>query len=128
MGVGEAAGLRWVVAYAIPAVIGPLLLLKWHPRLVTGAEDVPKRSAVGLTVISILTVIDLASSWKYGVEYQGNEYTVTLVLLNAVAMGIAWLLLKAARRGRTFASTLVSHAFVAGWLVSIAFPWLGELP
>jgi hypothetical protein len=128
IGVHEAGGLRWVVEYAIPAMVGPVLLVAWHPGLLTGADEVPRRSDVGLVVISILTVADLAFGWKYGVKYQGKEYTMALVLLNAVAMGIAWVLLTAARRRRTFGSTLASHAFVAGWLVWIAFPWLGELP
>src|SRR5712671_2351199 len=102
IGVHEATGLRWVVEYAIPAVIGPLLLLTWHPRLLTGTDEVPKRSAVGLAAISILTVADLAFGWKYGVKYQGKEYTIALMLLNTVAMGVAWVLLTAARRRRTF--------------------------
>jgi hypothetical protein len=128
MGVHEAAGLRWVIEYAIPALIGPLLLLTWHPRLLTGAHEVPKRSAVGLAVISILIVADLATGWKYGVKYQGKEYTTAVVLLNTVAMGVAWVLLGIARRRGIFVFTLVAHVFVAGWLVWIAFPWLGELP
>ena len=128
MGVHEAAELRWVIEYAIPALMGPLLLLTWHPRLLTGADAVPKRSVVALAVMSILTVAHLAFGWKYGVKYQGKEYTIAVVLLNAVAMGVAWVLLAVARTRQTFASTLVSHAFVAGWIVWIAFPWLGELP
>jgi hypothetical protein len=128
MGVHEARALRWVIEYAIPAVVGPLLLLAWHPRLLAGADEVPRRSPVGLVLISILTVADLAFGWQYGVKYQGKPYTMALVLLNAVAMGVAWVLLWVARKRQTFWSTLVSHAFVAGWLVWIAFPWLGELP
>ena len=128
MGVHEARALRWVIEYAIPAVVGPLLLLAWHPRLLAGADEVPRRSSVGLVLISILTVADLAFGWQYGLKYQGKPYTMALVLLNAVAMSVAWVLLWVARKRRTFWSTLVSHAFVAGWLVWIAFPWLGELP
>jgi len=128
MGVHEARELRWVVEYVIPTVVGPLLLLAWHPRLLAGADEVPRLSPIGLVLISILTVADLTFGWQYGVKYQGKPYTVALVLLNAVAMGVAWVLLWFARKRRTFWSTLVSHAFVAGWLVWIAFPWLGELP
>jgi hypothetical protein len=87
MGVHEARALRWVIEYAIPAVIGPLLLVVWHPRLLAGADEVPRRSPVGLVLISILTVADLAFGWQYGVKYQGKRYTMALVLLNAVAVG-----------------------------------------
>ncbi len=128
MGVHEAAALRWVIEYAIPAMVGPLLFLAWHPRLLAGAEDVPTRSLVGLALISILTVYDLAFGWQYGVKYQGKPYTLALVIVNAVAMCVAWVLLGIARKRRIFWTTLASHAFVVGWLVWFAFPWLGELP
>jgi uncharacterized RDD family membrane protein YckC len=102
MGVHEARALRWVIEYAIPAVVGPLLLLAWHPRLLAGADEVPRRSSVGLVLISILTVADLAFGWQYGLKYQGKSYTMALVLLNAVAMSVAWVLLWVARKRRTF--------------------------
>src|SRR5689334_24775063 len=117
MGVHEAAALRWVIEYAIPAMVGPLLFLAWHPRLLAGADEVPRRSLVGLALISILTVYDLAFGWQDGLKYQGKPYTVALVFLNAVAMVVAWVLLWIAQKRRAFWTTLVSHAFVAGWLV-----------
>jgi len=126
--VREAASLRWVVQYAVPTVVGPCLLLAWNPSLLKAAAKVPRRSIVGLAVLSGLTVAAFAYGWAFGVKYQGHRYTFVLCVLNAAALMIAWSLLWLARRRDHFVTTLAAHAFVVAWLVWIAFPWLGELP
>jgi hypothetical protein len=128
MAVHEARTFRWVIEYLIPAAVGPFLLLVWHPGLLSGTHKVPKRSYIGLLVLSTLIAAHLGFGWSYGVRYQGKEYTITIVVLNVVATSLAWVLLMTARTRATFPWTLVAHAFVAAWLVWIAFPWLGELP
>jgi hypothetical protein len=72
-------------------------------------------------------LLDFVLEWRHGVQYHGERYVRGVFLLNAVAMSAAWALIyTASRRGR-FATTLLAHVWVVGWLVWLAFPWLGEL-
>ena len=128
MAVHEASSLRWIIEYAIPALVGPFLLLAWHPRLLNGVGHVPRRSVIGLLLLSLLTFIDFVLGWKYGIKYQGKEYTTALLVLNVTAIGTAWVLVGYARKRAEFVPTLAAHTFVTAWLVWVAFPWLGELP
>jgi hypothetical protein len=70
-------------------------LLAWHPRLLKGAWQEPKRSVVGLVILSLFTVANFAFGWKYGVEYQGTAYVTALLFLNVAALAAAWFLLSA---------------------------------
>jgi hypothetical protein len=126
--VDEAPQLRWVIDYAIPMSVGPLLLLAWHPCLTVGADFVPRRSLVGLLVLSALAVAHFVFGWDYGMKYQGKVYVTALLVLNVAALITTWAALLRARRWRKFRSTLIAHALIVAWLVWIAFPWLGELP
>jgi hypothetical protein len=126
--VGEDPNLRWVVEYAIPMLAGPLFLLAWHPRLAVGADYVPRRSLVGLLLLSVLAAAHFANGWSYGMRYQGSSYVIALLCLNLAVLTASWAALCHARRRRTFSAALTTHALVVAWLVSIAFPWLGDLP
>jgi hypothetical protein len=109
-------------------LVGPVLLIGWYPRLISGAARVPTRSIVGLVLLSVFTIVDFILGWHYGVTYQGTAYTMVLLFLNAVALTLGWTLLWSARTRQQFRRTLAAHTFIVVWLVWIAFPWLGELP
>jgi hypothetical protein len=109
-------------------LIGPLLLLVWHPRLAIGAQTVPRRSWWGLGVLTILTGLVFRVGWGLGIRYQSARYVWCLLVLNIVLLGCAWWLLWRASRAQSFRRTLLAHTWVVGWLVWVAFPWLGELP
>jgi hypothetical protein len=80
--VGEAQSLRWVVDYGIPMLMGPLLLLAWHPRLAVGADDVPRRSFLGLVLLSVLAAAHFVFGWNYGLKYQSQGYVRAVLVLN----------------------------------------------
>jgi uncharacterized membrane protein YtjA (UPF0391 family) len=126
--VREAPELRWVLEFVVPALIGPALLFAWHPKLLKRAENVPRRSLIGLPMLSALTIMWFLSGWQYGLKYQTRAYVISVALFNAAALMVAWGLLAFARKRRSFKTTLLMHSFVVAWLVWIAFPWLGELP
>jgi len=111
----------------VPALVGPLLLIMWYPRLLAGANQVPRRSLIGLTALSLLTIIDFAFEWGHALTYHTAPYVHGVAALNGVSIGFAWMLLYRAVRVRTFVATLVAHVWIVAWLVWLAFPWLGEL-
>jgi len=124
----EARNLHWLSLWAVPMMIGPLLLLTWYPRLAVGASEVPRRSWWGLGALTLLTVVAFWGGWDYGVKYQTRSYVVGLLALNAALLISAWALLLWAKRRPSPGRTLIAHAWVVGWLVWVALPWLGELP
>jgi hypothetical protein len=125
---GEAAKLRWVCLWAVPMLIGPLLLLAWHPRLARAASGVPRRSVWGLGALTLLSGAAFWGGWDYGLKYQSRSYVIGLLALNLFLLITAWWLLVWAKRQPSPGRTLLAHAWVVGWLVWVALPWLGELP
>ena len=76
-----------------------------------------------------MNTIALAGGWRYGLKYEGDDYTrfacVTSATCNAVlllAFGAAWKLRP------SFTLNLVVHWLLFAWLAWYAFPYLGELP
>ncbi|MBE7541654.1 MAG: hypothetical protein M9913_10515 [Bryobacteraceae bacterium] len=114
------------VAFLLRALVGPVLLIMWHPYIFMGEHAVPKRSVVALGVLTGLSTLHLAVTWDGGVRYQGLGHTMGVIVLNALAALLSWCFLLRARRRREFGMTLAAHALMVGWLVYCAFPWLGE--
>jgi len=116
-----------LVELILPALVRPLLLTMWYARLLVGANQVPRRSLIGLTVLSFLTIVDFAFEWRHAFTYHTATYVHGVAAVNAVSIGFAWMLLYRAVRARTFVATLIAHVWIVAWLVWLAFPWLGEL-
>jgi hypothetical protein len=127
VGIGESTPVRWIVEFILPACVGPILLVAWHPKLLVGVSRVPARSVAGLAVLSLLTFLDFWVEWTQGVRYHGETYVTGVFVVNMLALCGAWALLLLARRRQVFTITLAAHTFVAAWLVWFAFPQLGEL-
>ncbi len=124
---GQGHGLDWIWRYAVPGLVGPVLLLAWHPRLLVGVTGYPRRSIVGLVLLSIATAAWFASGWASGVQYKGVAYVWGVFIMNAAALLACWVLAARAIRERSRGGTLLAHWAVVLWLVWLAFPWLGEL-
>jgi len=116
-----------LVELIVPALVGPLLLVLWYPGLLAGANQVPRRSLIGLTVLSLLTIVDFDFEWRHAFTYNPATYVHGVTAVNAVSIGFAWMLLYRAIRVRTFVATLIAHVWIVTWLVWLAFPRLGEL-
>jgi hypothetical protein len=124
---GEALSLRWL-PQAIPSLVGPVLFIAWYPQLLTGAPQVPRRTLIGLVVLSALTAIHFVLGWDSGLRYDDRSYVVAVACANVAAIAACWGFVIYARCRPSFEATFFAHAFVALWLAWIAFPWLGELP
>jgi hypothetical protein len=123
---GIADGLAIWSPEPFPCLIGPALLFAWYPGLLSGANTVPRRSTVGLLLLSVLTLVDFALEWKHGIQYHGEQFVRGTFIVNVLVGCIAWALMRLAYQRMTFATTLTAHAWVVAWLVWFAFPWLGE--
>jgi hypothetical protein len=104
------------------------LFFAWNPNLFRGNVNVPKRSWVLLTMLSILSVVYFVSSWRNGNQYQGREYTVAICAENIAWLVGLWAILYCSSRLCSFKANLFFHAVLFAWLAWCAFPYLGELP
>lgn len=82
-----------------------------------------------LAILTGLSVIWFVGGWKFGMEYQGAEYTYTVCILNALSICFLGLVF-ATNWGKesSFGINLVLHWILFAWLAWIAFPYLGEMP
>jgi hypothetical protein len=113
-----------------PAIFVPsLFLFAWHPALFKGSAKFPKRTYVLFFLLVALSVAWFAFSWKWGIQFQGHKYTVTVSAINVTwAAGLGAALWRSSRTSPSFHSNLIIHWFLFAWLASCAFPYLGELP
>jgi hypothetical protein len=110
-------------------LIPSIMFITWTPRLLQpGYADLPKRTVVLTALLSILSIFYFTASWKYGLAYQGQTYTIIMCLINAVWLVFLWLSIIHALRRPSFKATLLSHWLLFVWLSWHAFPYLGELP
>jgi len=111
------------------AVILPMLLFfLWNRQLFRGKARVPKRSYVLLALLAALSVIDFVVSWKWGLSYQGPQYTVVVCSVTIAWLAFLGLAFARTRNGTTsFGTSLFLHWMLFAWLGWYAFPWLGEL-
>ena len=86
----------------------------------------PKRTVWATATLTVLTVLDFSIEWKYGIEFHGPEYTITVALINAVWLGLLWWVAVRAWRRPSFKTILVTHWLMFAWLSWYAFPYLGE--
>lgn len=102
--------------------------LWWCPSLYSGLPRFPMRSIVLFVTLVVLSAAAFVGGWDYGVKYQGFNYTLTCLLISlllAAACGVAvWL----ARKAPSFSRSLAAQFLIFAWLVSYAFPYLGETP
>lgn len=115
--------------FARAAVLAPLLLFfAWNPRLCGGQMQVPKQSLMLLMIATPLSVMWFVGSWKYGLEYQGAQYTHAISVMNGVWLAALWITLASLWHRESFTGNLLFHWLLFAWLGWYAFPYLGELP
>ena len=119
---------NWFLRFRLPVLIGPGLFFVWNVHLLRGDVEVPRRSSLGFTILTALSILALGSGWSFGVRYQGRAHTVGVIVLNGVALSICWWLWVRARARPSFGRSLTFHWATTVWLVWLAFPWLGEFP
>jgi len=113
-----------VVAFAV----WPLAFLAWAHPLLTGSGIFPARTFVLWAVLQLLSAVWFAAGWQLGLQYEGATFTwgtlVLSVLLSLGALGLGM----SCRRRASFPRNLVAHWLLFAWVVTYAFPYLGETP
>jgi hypothetical protein len=110
-------------------LLPPLLFLLWNPQLMRLEAKVPRRTYILFALLAALSVVYFALSWKWGLQYEGPQFTAVICLIN-----IAWVafLIVALHRGSknnaAFGTSIFIQWMLFAWLSWCAFPWLGELP
>jgi len=106
-----------------------MFFLLWNPQLFRGETKVPRRSYLLLALLTVLTIVDLVLSWKWGMRYEGPKYTAAVSSVNIAWLAFLGLAFARTRKGTsTFQTILFLNWMLFAWLSWYAFPWLGELP
>jgi len=112
-------------AIALPT----LLFFAWQPRLFRGETKIPTRSFVLFAAAASLNLVWFLKGWRYGIDFQGIEYTRAVAVINTIWALVVGLAFTQSRNGlRSFRFNLFLHWMLFAWLAWYAFPWLGELP
>jgi hypothetical protein len=92
----------------------PVAFLAWHPRLLLGSRDFPRRSAVLIGVIAILSGLYYATRWgqTFHTTYQGSVYAYTCLKFNLMLGAMASLAVVGWRRHPSFGLNLTAHACI----------------
>ena len=110
-------------ATAVSLAFGVLNVVTWYrPQL----GNLVARWLFGITTMASFAYY--AVSWEYGQRYQGTRTLVTLFIGSIFCVGITGALLFVARQRNSHVLHVRAHWVLFFWLVTFAFPWLGEMP
>lgn len=75
-----------------------------------------------------LSTIYILLSWSYGNTWQGAGYSAVMMVQSLVLFAAIFLVLRSAKRRRSYWRTAMANVLVSvGWVWG-AFPYMGELP
>jgi hypothetical protein len=87
---------------------------------------VPKTSFIALLWLTWLALLLAIGGLITGPQVQGLSYTARVLLVEALGLGLSWILFALARRAPLFAYNVLFHWALVSWLVWLAFPILGR--
>ena len=115
--------LTWLVM-----IIPTILFWVVGANLFRGGARPRLYALVTIATLGILNICWLATSWSYGLQWQGVTHTVAVTALNLSLYAIGLLLVLKARRAPSFAVSYWGHWCIFLWLAWLSFPYFGELP
>ena len=95
-------------------------------RLMVDALIPVKLTAMIVGIVAALSLCLFAVSWNDGLRYEGPQFAVATGILDAAFVVVLSLLLFCVHRQKSAWSQLLLHFVFAAWIVTYAFPWLGE--
>jgi hypothetical protein len=95
-------------------------------RLMVDALIPVKLTAMIVGIVAALSLCLFAVSWNDGLKYEGHQFAVGTAILDAAFVVVLSLLLFCVHRQKSAWSQLLLHFVFAAWIVTYAFPWLGE--
>lgn len=122
----------WVV---LVFVVGPAELVLpvglfwlWGKPLFQGKATSRKRTRAAVLVIGCLSFMWFRVGWDYGLRYQNVRYNLMTAIGSFMFAVVIALILTSPRRTDRFAWSLTANFLLFAWLLTYAFPYLGELP
>jgi hypothetical protein len=76
--------------YWIAVFVPSLLFFVWHTGLLRCQTQIPMRSWVLLPALTALSMLWFIEGWKYGIHYQGRQFTRYLCALNFLWLLLLW--------------------------------------
>ena len=115
------------------ALVPALTFLVWQPSLFYLEVSRPQmpppiRTWVLLVTAAVLSLLWFVAGWRYGLEYEGSQFTYTCAAISAALALTAAILAVIAARTKNYYVNVLAHATLFYWSSSYAFPYLGELP
>jgi hypothetical protein len=120
--------ILWGVPFPLVLALPILIFWVWVRPLRSGRSVGPRKTWFLFLATGALSSAWFVSGWNYGLRYQGGVYTRTTAGLSAVLGSIVLVLLLRGKDRSTPSLGLVTQSLLFAWIVSYAFPWLGELP
>jgi hypothetical protein len=108
--------------------LGPVLFFLSSPTLIRGQKRMSKTSVWVMLGLTLLDLADLLASVNYGYVYQGQRDTNFVLIASLVWLGALWMLLRLAFKRNSYWMKFAFHFAFVFWLLTYAFPQLGELP
>jgi len=109
-----------------PIVIALLFWLVSRPLRLGNAQNV--RSTVTFTVIAVVaSLVWFLFGWHYGLQYQGLSLMLGYLIVSAIWLTLVFAGLRFVRRFGSWWGHLALQFLAFAWLVTLAFPWLGEM-
>ena len=106
----------------------PLAFAGWARPQLLASGAFPVRSMGLWAAVQLSSVLWFAAGWKLGLRYQGSEFVWgSLALGLLISLGVAGLGFSC-RKKPSFIRSLTAHWLLFAWIVTYAFPYLGETP
>ncbi len=120
---------RWLgTPLIIVITFWTLAMWAWNPNAFTGKKEIPKRSFILFLLLGCLSVFYNIAGIPFGKQYQGEFYTQAVTVINFSLIAVLISIGIWARRKPSFPLNLIFHWLMFAWMISYAFPYLGELP
>jgi hypothetical protein len=68
------------------------------------------------------------AGWRWGTQYQGGSTVFGYLLISLVWLGITTASIRFSSTHASWWANLAAHFSLFTWVVTFAFPWLGEMP
>jgi hypothetical protein len=116
------------ISYLVVSVALAVLFCVWCRPLFSGRPTGRKRTLATVASIILLSALWFYGGWGLGLKYQDYRYTLMTALGSLAFAILTAILVASSRRADSFAWSLTVNFLIFAWLVTYAFPYLGELP
>jgi hypothetical protein len=119
--------LAWAFGWAIPVLPSAMFWL-WCGSLFYGKPTGRNRTRATAFLVGLLSILWFYAGWAYGLKYQSLLFDVVSAICSLLFAAAIAAILASSRRTVSFTWSLTANFLIFAWLLTYAFPYLGELP